>query len=85
MRTTTKHSGRIEVNAGQKYLAGLRTTIGQLWAKACEADGLPADSSFVIFSEGNRFAPFYDQAMTQYLAACREYEAGGYVGLQLGG
>jgi hypothetical protein len=68
---------------GRKFLAGMAATVKACWARACEADGIPVDSVFVVWSEGNKFAPFYDRAMAQYLAACCEYEAGGYVGLRL--
>ncbi len=65
------------------YINGLRATVQALWRKACEFDGIPADSQFVIFSEANKFHEFYNIAMRRYLEACREYESGGYVGLQI--
>jgi hypothetical protein len=68
---------------GRKYLARLRATVKACWARSCEADGIPVDSSLVVWSDGNKFAPFYERAMTQYLDACREYEAGGYVGVRI--
>lgn len=68
---------------GRKFIAGMARTVKALWAKACEFDGIPVDSTFVVWSEGNKFAPFYERAMTQYLDACREYEAGGYVGVRI--
>lgn len=68
---------------GRKYIAQGRATVAQLWRKACDHDGIPYDSQFVVFSENNPWAPWYNKAMAQYLEACRQYEAGGYVGLSI--
>jgi hypothetical protein len=68
---------------GRKYLARLRATVKACWQRACEADGIAPESTLVVWSEGNKIAPFYERAMTQYLEACREYEAGGYVGVRI--
>ena len=68
---------------GRKFIVSMARTVKALWAKACEFDGIPVDSTFVVWSEGNKFAPFYERAMTQYLDACNEYEAGGYVGVRI--
>jgi hypothetical protein len=68
---------------GRKFIAGMAATVKQLWVKACEADQIPPGSQFVVWSEGNKFAPFYERAMAQYLDACAEYEAGGYVGVRI--
>ncbi len=68
---------------GEKYIAGMRNTVRALWLKACEFDHIPSHSSFVVFSAENKYEQFYQIAMKQYLDACREYEAGGYVGLRI--
>jgi len=68
---------------GSKHILRLAATVKVCWEKACEADGIPPDSTFVVFSDTNKIAPFYERAMQQYLEACREYEAGGYVGVRL--
>ena len=68
---------------GQEYIASLEDAVRQLWAKCCEAEGIPADSKFVIFSDDNKFKPFYDQAVRQLQQARAEYAAGGYVGLTI--
>ena len=68
---------------GRKYILTLAATVRAGWARACELDGVPADSTFVVFSDGNKVAPFYERAMAQYLESCRQYEAGGYVGVTL--
>ena len=65
---------------GQNYIVGLRNTARQLWIKACEFDGISPDSKFVVFSDGNRFAVFYNQAIGQMMQARQEYADGGYVG-----
>ena len=69
---------------GQKYINGLRVTARQLWIKACEFDGIPSESKFVVFSDGNKFVPFYDKAHNQLMEAISQYKAGGYVGLKIG-
>ena len=68
---------------GQAYIAGLANTAKALWVKACEHDGIPPDSSFVVFSDDNPWVPLRDKAMRGYWAAKREYQAGGYVGLRI--
>lgn len=81
--TTSKHSGRIEVNGGLKYIAGLQNTAKVLFAKALEFDSLPSDTVFVTFSTENKFAKLHSICMNQYFEAIEQYKAGGYVGLQL--
>ena len=68
---------------GRKYIARMAATVKACWAAACKADDIPVDSTFVVWSDGNKYAPFYERAMTQYLEACAEYEAGGYVGVRI--
>ena len=68
---------------GQQYIASLEATARQLWVKACEFDGIPADSKFVVFSKENKFARFHNTAMCHLVEARAEYAAGGYVGLQI--
>lgn|GEM_PF-6559150 len=68
---------------GQQYIASLAATARQLWGKACEFDGILADSKFVVFSKDNKFAEFYNIAMCRLVEARAEYAAGGYVGLQM--
>ena len=68
---------------GQEYIAHLQVTVHQLWVKCCEAEGIPADSKFAVFSNDNKFKPFYDQALKELWQAQAEYAAGGYVGLAI--
>lgn len=68
---------------GQNYINDLKLMVAQLWEKACEFDGIPPDSKFVIFSDENKFAKFHGQAILQLWAAQAEYAAGGYVGLKI--
>lgn len=68
---------------GQKALVGIQNTVSLLWIRACQEDGIPTDSKFVQFSEGNKYAAFYNQAVQQMWAMQREYQAGGYVGLRI--
>ena len=69
---------------GLKYIAGLENTVRALWASACKFEGIPVDAKFVVFSDGNKFAKFLDNAQTQFLEAREQYRAGGYVGLRVG-
>lgn len=67
------------------YIASLRNTINVLWRQCCEADGINPESKFVVFSDGNKYVPFYNKTMTEYMEAVAQYEAGGYVGLRIKG
>jgi hypothetical protein len=78
-----KHSGRIEVAQGQKFLAGLKFAWSRAFSAACKHDGIPADAKFVEFSDTNPYRKFVDRAAQQYFEAKREYAAGGYVGLTM--
>ncbi len=69
---------------GLAYIAGLHQAVRDLWAKMCDEEGISADSKFVVFSENNKFKPFYDNALTQLWEAETQYKAGGYVGLRIG-
>lgn len=68
---------------GRKHIAGLANTAKVLWAKACEHDEIPTDSKFVVFSDGNKFAEFYNICIGQLFQARREFACGGYVGLTI--
>jgi len=68
---------------GQAYIAGLAATAKSLWALACNEDGIPVDSKFAVFSDGNRAAKLHDRAMQQYFEARQQYADGGYVGLRI--
>ena len=68
---------------GQAYIEGLRSTVHQLWEKCCEEDGMPADTKFAVFSEGNKYLPFYNKALQELWEAQEQYKAGGYVGLRI--
>ena len=69
---------------GRDYIIAIRNTARVLWIKACEAEGVPSDSKFVVFSKENKFAEFYNIAMLRLQEAEAEYRAGGYVGLKIG-
>jgi len=84
MRTTTKHSGRIEVRPGLKAIQGMKNTWAAAYKSACKHDGIPEDSKFSVFSDDNPFVPFVDKAFQEMCAMMTEYKAGGYVGLTIG-
>jgi hypothetical protein len=69
---------------GQQYIVDLAHTVKQLWVSMCEEEGIPTDSKFVVFSDDNKFMPFYNRAMEQLQEARRQFAAGGYVGLKIG-
>jgi len=68
---------------GQGYLEGLRQTVRELWQKCGEQDGIPPEAKLVVFSDDNRYLPFYNQAQRMLNEAERESTAGGYVGLKI--
>lgn len=74
-----------EREAGIKYVEDVAATVRACWVRACEADGIDPAAPFVVFSDGNRIAPFYNRAVTMYLDGLRDYAAHGYVGLHVGG
>jgi hypothetical protein len=85
VKTITKHSGRIERRRAGDSLATLEAVCAQLWQQSCAEDGIPADSRCVVFSDTNKYAPFYDLAFAQLREVQAAYTAGGYIGLRIGG
>ena len=68
--------------AGARHIEGLRATVHEFWVKACEHDGIPPSSSFVVFSENNPYVSFHDNARRQLMEAQAAFvPGGGYVGL----
>ena len=70
---------------GLDYIDSLRAIAAQLWKKACEEDRIPLESKFVVFSQDNKYVPFYNRAVGMLHQAEAEYQAGGYVGLKIEG
>jgi len=68
---------------GQEYIASLQAVVRELFIKCCEVDGIPPDSKFVVFSDDNKYLPFYNNAVIQLMEAREQYAAGGYVGLTI--
>mgnify|MGYP001587001318 CR=1 FL=1 len=68
---------------GRQHIADLAATVRALYKSACKEDGIDSTSSFVIFSDGNKFVPFYNKAIGQLHEAQATYAAGGYVGLAI--
>jgi hypothetical protein len=86
MKAISKHSGRIERHRPRNPNDPLNQAAfawRRAYEAACKHDGIPVGAKFAAFSAGNPFAPFVDRAAAEYFACKREYEAGGYVGLQL--
>jgi hypothetical protein len=82
--TTSKHSGRIEVKIGRQAVADAAAAYRSAWEAACKHDGIDPDSKFVVFSDDNPFVQFIDPALRHYIETRDAYQAGGYVGLNLG-
>lgn len=69
---------------GRRHIDGLRAAVRQLWLKACEHDGVPSDSQFVVFNDDNPYMPFYNSALAQLREAQAAFvPGGGYVGLRI--
>jgi hypothetical protein len=83
MRTTTKHTGRIEIKPGLRAIDAVRQAWQSAFRAACRHDGIEEDSKFVVFSKDNPFVPYIDRAHQEYCNTVREYQAGGYVGLRM--
>ena len=73
------------VRQGAKHVQGMAATVYQLWGKMCEDVGVPVDSSFVDdeLLATSKYYTFYQNALNQYWEAKRDYQDGGYVGLQM--
>ena len=80
-----KATGRIDPKRNTQVIDGWRNTVRLLWVKACEFDGIPVDSKCVCFSKENKYVPFYNKAMQELNNTIKEAQAGGYVGLTIGG
>ena len=79
-------SFQVKINRqGERYIEGLRAAVRRLWVSMCEVDGLaPEKSAFAVFSDDNKFVPFYEKALRKLWEAEAQYRAGGYVGLTTG-
>lgn len=75
--------GDIE-KVGSDYIVGMTATVQQLWLAMCHEDGIEPTAQFVVFSETNKYKPFYDRAMELLWEAKAAYRpGGGYVGLRI--
>ena len=70
---------------GQQTIVDLQRTVKSIWNTMCEADGIPSDSKFVVFSEetNGKYGVYYNRAIDELRQAIAEYQAGGYVGLRI--
>ncbi len=59
------------IERGGKYLPNTRLPseleqkVHSLWIKACEAEGIPVESKFVVFSDDNPYVKEYNEAVGQ--------------------
>ena len=70
---------------GQQTIVGLQRTVKSIWNTMCEADDMPIDSKFVVFSEETnaKYQAYYNKGLDELHRAIAEYQAGGYVGLRI--
>ena len=54
-----------------------------LWRKACEAEGLPTDTMFAVFSPTNRYAKLYNNAVRELCEKIAVTAHLGYAGLRI--
>ena len=78
MKTTFVERERL---SGIAYIETLAATVRATWAACCRADDIAEDSLFVVFSETNPIAPFYDRAVVQLREARAAFMVMGYCGL----
>jgi len=69
----------------EQYLSLLQEAARLAWARACEYEGIDAQSAFVVFSENNPHVHWYERSRERYQEAQAAYRAGGYVGLRMRG
>jgi hypothetical protein len=63
----------MNITAHQTHLTVLKREVQAAWIAACEAEGIPVDSKFVVF--GNTVeAALYNETMGMYLRARREFQ-----------
>ena len=68
---------------GEGYLATLQQALRDNWKQACEHDGIPPDSSFVVFSSDNPYIEVRGRIQEHYWENLAAYKVGGYVGLRI--
>lgn len=68
---------------GQDYLSEIKSALRLEWARACKYDAIPLDTKFAIFSDENPHTETHRKLMSLYQRELADYQAGGYVGLQI--
>ena len=72
-----------ERDASYEHVDGLHDTAALLWRKACEAEGLPVDTQFAVFSPTNRYAELYNNAARELCEKIAVTAHLGYAGLRI--
>ncbi len=72
-----------ERDASYEHVDGLRDTAAVLWRKACDAEGLPVDTVFAVFSPTNRYAELYNNAVRELCEKIAVTAQLGYAGLRI--
>lgn len=60
-----------------KSLEAAQRSVSRLWKKMCEEEGVPVDSTFVVFSSTNKYAKRYNKAANAFFLLKRTIELGG--------
>ena len=60
-----------------KSLEAAHRSVSRLWKKKCEEEGVPVDSTFVVFNSTNKYAKRYNKAANAFFLLKRTIELGG--------
>ena len=72
-----------ERDASYEHVDGLYDTAALLWRKACEAERLPVDTMFAVFSPTNRYAELYNNAVRELCEKIAVTTQLGYAALRI--
>lgn len=70
-------------NHGLETIEAWHNTYLLCYANALKREGLPPDTKFAVFSDGNPVVPHLERAYRNWIESQREFASLGYVGLQL--
>ncbi|MGH3631556.1 MAG: hypothetical protein ACRDRL_29465 [Sciscionella sp.] len=57
----------------RKKVEAAQQEVKQLWTAMCEAEGVPADVKFVVFSNANPYKVEYDEAVATFFNAAKKF------------
>lgn len=62
-----ERGGKVPYLPQTRVPANIEEKVKSLWKKACEAEGVPIDSKFVVFSDDNPYVREYNEAVGQLM------------------